>query len=48
MQSFRFQFQKKIANIWRIKQDGMSAIKFEALQIHFLSEVFPAVAGVVA
>jgi len=48
MQSFRFQFQKKFVNIWRIKRDGMSAIKFEALRIHFLSEVFLAVAVVVA
>ena len=48
MQSFIFQFQKKFVHIWRIKRDGMSAIKFEALRIHFLSEVFLAVAGVVA
>ena len=24
---------------WRIKRDGISAIKFEAAQIHFLSDV---------
>ena len=47
MQSVRMQFQKK-ANIWRIKRDGISAIKFEAAQIHFLSKVFLAVAVVVA
>ena len=35
---------KKLANIWRIKRDGISAIKFEAAQIHFLSDVFVAVA----
>ena len=39
---------KKIANIWLIKRDGISAIKFEAARIHFLSEVFVAVAVVVA
>ena len=39
---------KKVANIWRIKRDGISAIKFEAAQIHFLSNVFVAVAVVVA
>ena len=36
MQSFRIQLQKKLANIWRIKLDGISAIKLEAVQIHFL------------
>ena len=39
---------KKIANIWRIKRDVVSAIKFEAARIHFLSEVFVAVAVIVA
>ena len=43
IQSFRIQL-KKIANIWRIKLDGMSATKSEAAQIHFLSNVFVAVA----
>ena len=38
----------KIANIWRIKRDGISVIKFEATRSHFLSDVFVAVAGVVA
>ena len=38
---------KKIANNWRIKRDRISAIKFEAAQIHFLSDVFVAVAVVV-
>ena len=38
IQSFR------IANIWRIKQDGISAIKSEAARIHFLSDVFVTVA----
>ena len=27
---------KTFANVWRIKRDGISAIKFEAAQIHFL------------
>ena len=31
---------KPFANIWRIKWDGISAIKFEAAWIHFLSDVF--------
>ena len=31
---------KPFANIWRIKRDGISAIKFEAARIHFLSDVF--------
>ena len=31
-----------------MKRDGISAIKFEAAQIHFLSDVFLAVAVVVA
>ena len=48
MQSFRIQFKKKFANIWRIDRVGISAIKFEAAQIHFLSDVFVAVAVIVA
>ena len=48
MQSFRFQLQKNFGNIRRIKRDGISAIKFEAAQIQFLSDVFVAVAIVVA
>ena len=47
MQSFRIQL-KKIANIWRIKRDGISVEKFEAEQIPFLSDVFVAVAVVAA
>ena len=39
---------KRFANIWRIKQDGISAVKFEAAQIHFLSDAFVAVFVVVA
>ena len=39
---------KKFAYIWRIKQDGISVIKFEATQIQFLSDVFLAVTFVVA
>ena len=48
MQSLRIQLQKKIADIWRIKRDGISLIKFEAEQIHFLSDVFAVVAVVFA
>ena len=39
---------EKYANIWRIVQDGISAKKFEAARIHFLNDVFVAVADVVA
>ena len=46
--SFKIQRQKKIANIWRTERDGISAIKFEAVRLHFLSDVFVAVAVVVA
>ena len=44
--NFLFQFRnfdtplKSIASIWRIKRDGISAVKFEAAQFHFLSDVF--------
>ena len=44
IQSLRIQVHKKIANIWRIERNGISAIKFEAARIHFLSDVFAAVA----
>ena len=37
-----------IANIWRIERDGINAIKFEAARIHFLRDVFAAVAVVIA
>ena len=37
-----------IANIWRIERDGINAIEFEAARIHFLRDVFAAVAVVVA
>ena len=39
---------RKFANIWRIEQVGISGMKFEVLGIHFLSDVFLAVAVVVA
>ena len=49
IESFRIQLQKlALANIWRIKGDGISAIKFEAARIHFSSNVFVIVAVVVA
>ena len=35
-----------LTNICRIKRDGISAIKFESVQIHFLSDVVVAVAVV--
>ena len=34
---------EKFANIWRIERVGISAIKFEVVRIHFLSDVFVAV-----
>ena len=33
-----------MASIWRIEQDGISVIKFEAAQLHFSSDIFVAVA----
>ena len=39
---------KKFTNIWKIKRDGISTIKFEAARLHFLSDVFVAVVVVVA
>ena len=47
MQSFRIRLEK-IANIQTIKRDGISVIRFEAAQVHFLSDVFEAVAVIVA
>ena len=43
MQFIKIQLHKKLANIWRIKRGGISAINFEAAQIHLLSDVFVAV-----
>ena len=37
-----------MANIWRIERDGISAIKFKAARLHFLSDVLVAVAVGVA
>ena len=48
IKSFRIELQTKKAMIWRMKPDGISAIKFEAAQIHFLSDVFVAVTVVFA
>ena len=39
---------KKFADFWWIKRDGISAIRFKAARIHFLSGVFVAVAVFVA
>ena len=47
IQSFRIQPPQTFANICGIKRDGISAIKFEAARIHFLSDVFVVVAVVV-
>ena len=38
----------KFANIWKIEWDGINEIKFGTVQIHFLSDVFVAIAIVVA
>ena len=48
IESFRIQLQKKIANMRRIKRDGTSVIKFKPAQILFLSDIFVALAVVVA
>jgi len=48
IQSFRIQLQKKICHCFRIVWDWIKAIKFEAVRILFLSDVFVAVAVVVA
>ena len=49
MQSFRIQLQKNLPTFDELHdRDGISAIKFEAAQTHFLSDVFVAVALVVA
>ena len=37
-----------MAGIWRIEQNEMSAIKFEAARLHFVIDVFVAVAVAVA
>ena len=39
---------EKFANIWQIEQAGVRAMKFETAQMSFLSDVFAAVAVVVA
>ena len=48
IESFRIQLQKKKYNIWWIKRDRIGAKTFEAARLHFLSDVFVAVAVVVA
>ena len=45
---FNSRKKKKTANIWRVESEAISAIQFEAAQLHFLSDVFVAVAVVVA
>ena len=40
-QSLRILTPEKFTNIWWIEQDEIRVIKFEAAQIHFLSDVFP-------
>ena len=50
LRSFRIQLQKKIARIWPMERDRdrVSAMKFEAARLHFISDVFVAVVDVVA
>ena len=43
-ESLSIQPYQKFANIWRIERVGISAIKFKVARIHFLSDVFAAVA----
>ena len=47
IESFRIQLQKKKYNIWWIERDRIGAKTFEAARLHFLSDVFVAVAVVV-
>ena len=42
----RIQLHKKLPTFDKLKRDGISAIKFEAAQTHFFSDVFVAVAVV--
>ena len=37
---------KKFANIWRTKREELSAIKFQAAQLHFLSDIFVTISSV--
>ena len=39
----KFNSRKKIANIWQIEHDGISAIKFEVVTLYCLGDVFVAV-----
>ena len=49
MQFFGIHLQKHFSSIqWRIKGDGISVIKFEAAQIHYLSDFFVPIAVVLA
>ena len=51
MQYFRIQLQKHLPTfdeMNEMERDGISAIKFEAARLHFLSDVFVAVVVVVA
>ena len=48
IQRVRIPLQKKIANVWRIEQDEISAIKFETVRLHFCDVFVAAAAAVVA
>ena len=48
MQSSRIQLQSNLPTFDTLKEILIGAIKFEAAQIHFLTDVFVAVAVVVA
>ena len=43
-----FHSRRKIVNVWRIEQDGISAIKFETVRLHFCDVFVAAAAAVVA
>ena len=45
--TFRYSLLELNSKIWRIEWDRISAIKFETSQLHFLSDVFVAIAVVV-
>ena len=45
--SFKIQLQKNLTRFDELTKDGISAIKFEAMRIHFLRDVFKAVSVIV-
>ena len=48
IQSFRIHLQTNSPTFWRVERDGINAMKFEPARTHFLTDVFVAVAVIVA